>query len=577
MKADPNMAGTFKIRSRSEIESRLGVALLQKGLVDKKRLEELRHRSAWIDLPLEKLVRQENLISEKELLKILARISGVSVLNMARIEIDQHALDAISALTVTKFNIMPVKLQNGVVTLVTDHIWDATEEDHLRVILGYSIEWMLAVSDEIRECIKHYYGVGIEIFLGIKELEIDSPSGVGKYDEEGGRDITSFVNEIIKDAVGIDATDIHIEPIDAGLRLRYRIDGVLQTVPLPAGIEKYAKAVISSVKVMAQMNIAEHRKPQDGRFSITLDNESFDIRVSVLPMQFGETLNLRILNREATFIDLNRLGLSPDHRRLLEEMILLPYGMILFTGPTGSGKTTSLYATLAHINNDKRKVITLEDPIEYRIEGITQMQMDARTGFGFASGLRSVLRHDPDIVLVGEIRDSETADIAVSGALTGHLVFSTLHTNDSVGALTRLLDMGVEPYLVASALEGAVAQRLMRSICPQCSRPVGLDDYLFMELAEVHPEIEVKPQVFKGRGCPYCRFTGYRGREPIFEIMRMDDELRSMTTKNSTTAELMNCAIAKKGLETLRQRGWQKVIDGRTTVEELLRVTRNTR
>jgi len=565
---------SFRISSRSEIGARLGKALLDAGLIDAAKLDELRHRSAWIDQSLEKVIRRESVISEKQMLECLSRITGVPTVNMARIEIDKSVIDSVSARTATKFEIMPLKISQGTITLLTDRVWETSDEDQLRVILGYSVEWLLATTQEIRECIKHYYGVGVETLLEIREMEKDGALASTREDDESSANITSFVNEIIRDAIRIDATDIHIEPRETGLRLRYRIDGVLQTFPLPEGIETYSRAVISSVKVMAQMNIAEHRKPQDGRFSITLDQETFDIRVSVLPMQFGETLNLRILNREATFIDIEQLGLSDDNRSVLEEMISLPYGMILFTGPTGSGKTTSLYAALVHLNDDKRKVVTLEDPIEYRIKDITQMQMDPRAGLTFANGLRSVLRHDPDIVLVGEIRDAETADIAVSAALTGHLVFSTLHTNDSIGALTRLLDMNVEPYLVASALEGAVAQRLMRLICPQCKQEHELDDRLLADLAASLPGTEANPAVYRGRGCPNCRFTGYRGREPIFEIMRMDDELRALTTRHSTASELMDCAIGKKGLETLRQRGWRKVLQGTTTVEELLRVTR---
>ncbi len=568
---------SFSIRSRNDINSRLARVALDSGLVDKQRIENLQHRSLWIDVPLEKLMLQEGLVSEKQLIQLLSRITDVPVLNMTHLDIELETIETVSARTVTAHNIIPVKMKGGVVTLATDHIWETTDEDHLRVIIGYSIDWMLATSQEIKECIKHYYGVGIETFLNIKSHDKEVEGFGTKTAAHDGEDVPAFVREIIREAVGIDATDIHIEPTQEGLRVRYRIDGVLQEFPLPSGVEDYAKPVISSVKIMAQMNIAEHRKPQDGRFSIKIDSEEFDVRVSVLPMQFGETVNLRILNREATFINLDELGLSTKDRTVLEDMISLPYGMVLFTGPTGSGKTTSLYAALAYLNNAKRKIITLEDPIEYKIEGITQMQMESRIGFDFSTSLRYVLRHDPDVVLVGEIRDPETADISVSAALTGHLVFSTLHTNDSVGALTRLLDMEVEPYLVASALEGAVAQRLMRSICTQCKDPHILETALFSDLKVNMPDFQEAPTVYEGRGCPYCRFTGYRGRQPVFEIMRMDDELRSMTTKHSNTKSLMDCAIRKKGLETLRQKGWRKVVEGKTSVEELYRVTRSDR
>jgi type II secretory ATPase GspE/PulE/Tfp pilus assembly ATPase PilB-like protein len=573
MNSDPARGAAFQIRSRSEINARLAEALRKEGFVDEDRLAELQHRSTWVEVPLEKLMLREGLISEEMLLNVLARITGVPVLNMARIRIERQALETMSAKSVTEYNIIPVGMQSGTVTVATDHVWDITEEDHLRVILGYNIAWVFAPAQEIRECIKHYYGVGIETFLRLGAGEREEPSAA--QGREGvGRDIPSFVHAVIRDAIQVDATDIHIEPTERSLRLRYRIDGVLQEFPLPAGIEEYVKPIISSVKIMAQMDIAEHRKPQDGRFSIHLAPETFDIRASALPMAYGETLNLRILNREATLLDIHNLGLEDREQQQLERLIALPYGMALFTGPTGSGKTTSLYAALDALNSDERKIITLEDPIEYRIEGITQLQMESRIGFTFASGLRSVLRHDPDVVLVGEIRDAETADIAISAALTGHLVFSTLHTNDAPGALTRLVDMNVEPYLVASALEGVIAQRLLRSICPHCREAEELDDSLFAELRSMFPSVDAKPEIYRGTGCPYCRFTGYHGREPIFEILEMDDTLRALTTHHASTTDLQRAAI-RNGLMTLRRKGWRKVLAGRTTIEELLRVTRS--
>ncbi len=569
-----NHTVSFKIRSRAEIHSRLAEGLIEGGYLDRDRMDELDHRATWLEMSLERVVLDEGVITEAGLLEMLARITGVPVMDMGKVKLERRALNTVSVKTIVAYKIMPVSIKNGVLTLAADHVWDVTDEDHLRVILGYTIDWVLCSSKEINECIKHYYGVGVETFLQLKNAR-DSRNGVSvKATDDAGEDVPAFVREIIRDAIMIDATDLHIEPGENSLKVRYRIDGVLQEFPLPEGVEKYSRPIISSVKIMAQMDIAEHRIPQDGRFDIDMDKDSFDIRVSVLPMQFGETLNLRILNRQATFLDLKQLGLADAEYARLEGLITLPYGMVLFTGPTGSGKTTSLYAALEHLNSDERKIITLEDPVEYQIEGITQMQMDARIGFTFASGLRSVLRHDPDVVLIGEIRDAETADIAVSAALTGHLVFSTLHTNNSAGALTRLLDMNVEPYLVASGLDGVVAQRLLRMICPHCATRIDMDDALHEELKKFFPSLEIKPEIYQGRGCPHCRFTGYHGREPVFEIMEMDDELRAMTIQHTATTEMMR-RMVDKGLTTLRHNGWGKVLEGRTTVEELLRVTRN--
>jgi type II secretory ATPase GspE/PulE/Tfp pilus assembly ATPase PilB-like protein len=333
---------------------------------------------------------------------------------------------------------------------------------------------------------------------------------------------------------------------------------------------------VSSLKIMPALNIAERRLPQDGRIEWKAGQESFDLRVSVLPTRHGEAVNLRILNRRSTFMRLTDLGFRPDQYEIIQDLAGQPYGMVLFTGPTGSGKTTSLYAALAHLNDAERKIITIEDPVEYQMAGITQLQVQPSIGFTFAAGLRSILRHDPDVVLIGEIRDGETAGIAVSAALTGHLVFSTLHTNDSAASLTRLVDMGIEPYLVASSVHGIVAQRLVRRLCPQCAEPEPLAGRMREELDALQPGGADSGRIRRGRGCPHCRFTGYSGRRPIFEIIEMNDELRAMVVDRASSAVLMRHAVSR-GLVTLRRAAWDLVLKGETSVEELLRVTRRTR
>jgi type II secretory ATPase GspE/PulE/Tfp pilus assembly ATPase PilB-like protein len=380
-----------------------------------------------------------------------------------------------------------------------------------------------------------------------------------------------FINLIIAEAIRMDATDIHIEPFENALRLRYRVDGILQLIPLPKGVEKLRNSVSSAVKIMAAMDIAEHRKPHDGRIKVRCGVNDYDLRVSVLPTGWGETCCLRILNRGTTKIDLDKLGLSPYQLPKIAKLTELPHGVILMTGPTGSGKTTTLYALLDRINKSGTKIITVEDPVEYQMSGINQVQVHSKIGLTFATILRSILRHDPDVILIGEIRDSETADIAVRSSLTGHLVLSTLHTNDAPSAIPRLIDMGVEPYLIASCVEGVVAQRLVRRVCRNCHEKYQPPAALYNEMAQSYPDLIGEAEFFVGHGCPACGFTGYRGRNAINEVMIMSDKLRAMVVAREPANIIKELAI-KEGMVTLRQDGWLRVVEGRTSVEEVLRV-----
>jgi type II secretory ATPase GspE/PulE/Tfp pilus assembly ATPase PilB-like protein len=347
----------------------------------------------------------------------------------------------------------------------------------------------------------------------------------------------------------------------------------MQTIPVPEKVLRFRKAIASCVKIMADLNIAEKRRPHDGRIKVRAGEDEFDLRVSVLPTRFGETVNMRILSRKTMFIDLEHLGLKKEQAPMIEYFGSMPHGVVLLTGPTGSGKTTTLYALLSRINTSEVKTITVEDPIEYQIEGINQIQVHSDIGLTFANILRSILRHDPDIILIGEIRDMETADIAVRASLTGHLVFSTLHTNDAPSAITRLIDMGVEPYLVASCLEGVIAQRLVRRICTSCKEQMTPDESLLAEITTVFPKRSQGAVYYQGHGCPECNFTGYRGRLALFEIMPLDDELRQMVTHLKPSNEIKKRAT-QKGLVTLRTDGWSRAISGTTSVQEVVRVTR---
>jgi general secretion pathway protein E/type IV pilus assembly protein PilB len=561
-------------RSRSEVLGRLQRLLVRREILQSDQMEALDQRATWLKEPFERLLVRDGVADEATVLALLGEITGLPVVRLSQVKLDRAVVDGVPARMAVHYHVVPLRIEDGAIVLACDRIHDVTDEDRIRMLLGTTVRWVFCTSHEIAETINQFYGVGIRAFLNVNPPEETARSGVHRTlaDAAVNPDISAFVREIIQDAIGIGATDIHFEPFEERLRLRYRIDGVLHDIPVPAGIERFQRAVISSTKVMAQLNIAEHRLPQDGRFTMTLDGDAFDLRVSVLPSRHGESVNLRILNRTATFLDLDQIALREDQRRLVEELIALPHGILLFTGPTGSGKTTSLYAALARLNDDERKIITIEDPIEYQIDGTTQMQVNPDIGFTFATGLRSVLRHDPDVVLIGEIRDQETADIAINASLTGHLVLSTLHTNDSASAVTRLLDIGIEPYLVASSVEGMIAQRLVRKVCGSCREPITVDGALREEMLRADPQRAATARLYRGRGCPDCRFTGYAGRRAIFEILVMTDAIRALVVTRAASSEMLK-AGAEQGLVTLRESGWSCVLDGETTVEDVLRVT----
>jgi type II secretion system protein E len=449
--------------------------------------------------------------------------------------------------------------------------------DDLRGVLGLEVKVAVAPEGAILEAIDRYFGTGsTAVQKVIETMRGDEGSG----DEGGVEDLTSLrdmafdapvvrlVNLLIENAIKAGASDIHIEPFEDNLRVRYRIDGVLFDAETPP--RRLRAAVTSRIKIMAELNIAERRLPQDGRIRMGLEGRRLDIRVSTIPTIHGESIVMRILDRAAILLPLEKLGFDARSRRQIERIINLPHGMLLVTGPTGSGKTTTLYAALDKINSPGKKIITVEDPVEYQLRGVNQIHVKPKIGLTFAAGLRHIVRQDPDVIMVGEIRDLETADIAIHAALTGHLVFSALHTNDAPGALTRLLDMGVEPYLAASVLEGVLAQRLVRMICTGCRTPYTPEpkELRAMGVERVPAGVEVS----RGQGCGDCRGTGYRGRTGIYEFMPMTEELRSLTLRKVPGHELRQRAVAA-GMTSLRQDGWQKCCLGVTTVEEILRVT----
>ena len=548
--------------------------LVDRGLLTSDKLGELQGRAALTLQGVDRLLVQEAIVNETDLLKAFSEASAIPFHNIGDFKIEQEAIEKVSAKVALRHRIVPLTFQNGILLLAASQVPTLTTVDGLRMVLDAGIDFVICPESDVAMSLTHFYGLGAEtIDQLIAEAEAmpqeKEDTDISVHTQETG--MVRFINLIIAEAIRMDCTDIHIEPFENTLRLRYRIDGILQEVPLPKGVDRLRNAVSSSVKIMANMDIAEHRKPHDGRIKVRCGNNDYDLRVSVLPTGWGETACLRILNRGTMKIDLDTLGLSPYQLPKIAKLTELPHGVILMTGPTGSGKTTTLYALLSRLNQTGTKIITVEDPVEYQMQGISQVQTNSKIGLTFATVLRSILRHDPDVILIGEIRDSETADIAVRSSLTGHLVLSTLHTNDAPSAVTRLIDMGVEPYLISSCVEGIVAQRLVRRVCRNCKETYTVPDAIRNEIAMSYPDRINEAEFIHGHGCPACGFTGYRGRNAINEVMIMTDPLRALVVAREPANIIKDLAM-KEGMVTLRQDGWLRVVEGRTSVEEVLRV-----
>ncbi len=557
----------------------LGHRLVDMGQITGEQLNDMNARKALTGETLDVLLVRESLVEQDLLLQVLAELSHIPFLRMADVQIQNQAVKTVAPKVALRYQTMPVALEPGLITLAASYVPEQTTVDSLRMLLDMAVRLRLATSLDISRSLTHFYGLGADTINEIvDELDEDEASEVVSATDisvanQADAGMLRFVNLLISEAIKMDATDIHLEPFEETLRLRYRVDGLLQNIPLPKGVERLRRAVPSAIKIMADMDISERRKPHDGRIKVKCRGEEFDLRVSVLPTCYGETVNMRILNRESSFVNLENLGLSASQLPKINKLMELPHGVILLTGPTGSGKTTTLYALLAMINSAGIKIITVEDPIEYQMFGISQIQTHAKIGLTFASILRSILRHDPDVILIGEIRDGETADIAVRASLTGHLVFSTLHTNDAPSAVTRLADMGTEPYLISSCLEGAIAQRLVRRVCRACREPYEPNDLVAEEIENLYPGKMAGAELVHGRGCPACNFTGYKGRSAIIEVMVLDETLRNLIVHQKPSNEIKHAA-RRNGMVTLREDGWLKTLAGVTSVDEVLRVAR---
>ncbi|MBT3378353.1 MAG: Flp pilus assembly complex ATPase component TadA [Lentisphaerae bacterium] len=560
--------------------------LVTQGDLTEDQAEQARRRMRRASVPCHQAIIDLGFTSQEAVYRALSECSGLPFTVLATQEISEDATKRVPAKIALHYKFVPISLERGTLTAAFSDPPSMRDRQNLRLLLGLRLEPIIATPSEVGNTLKNVYGLGAETVIqlrqdkGYKKTESayhDSVSGesLEEDDDDETASITGLVNQILLEAVEMETTDIHIEPFEDTIRLRYRIDGMLREIPTPPGMHDLHEAIISRMKIMANLNIAERRLPHDGRIRVNVGEDGFDLRVSIMPTRFGETICLRILNRSAIFLEMSELGLGRLNLAILDQLVGLPHGIILVTGPTGSGKTTTLYAALAQVKekNPERKIITVEDPIEYVLQGTTQVQMRANIGLTFASGLRSILRHDPDIVLVGEIRDGETAEIAIRSALTGHLVLSTLHTNDSVGAVNRLVDMGIEPYLVASSLVASMAQRLVRRICRHCKEE---EEVLSRRIrSEIARSLDVEPdevQAWRGAGCSECNYSGYRGRVAIYEFFLLDEELQDMVSAHSRTSELRKAAL-ERGMRTLREDGWAKVAQGLTTIEEVQRIT----
>lgn len=535
---------------------------------------------------LGKILVEQGFISQKDLMVVMSRQLNIPPIDLSKYKIDKSLISLIPERIVKQYYIMPISKIGSVLTIAMSDPLNIFAIDDIKMLTSYQIQPIIATENDIKDAISAYYGAEAQDIT--KMLESGGPSDaieLEKEDEDENINVSDVVEEskkapivkivnlILHEAMKRRASDIHVEPCEKILRVRYRIDGNLQDAFLLP--KKNQNAITARLKIMSKMDMTETRIPQDGRFKINFDNKEIDFRVSVLPITFGGKIVMRALDKSSLSIGLDKLGFLPKPLSTFKIALARPYGMILVTGPTGSGKLTTLYSIITQINTPERNIVTLEDPVEYEVEGITQIQAKPEIGLTFATGLKSVLRQTPDIVMVGEIRDFETADIAIKASLTGQLILSTLHTNDAAGAMTRLIDMGVEPFLVASSLVLSSAQRLMRRICQNCKEEIAIPRNVLERMGLKPEEIEKRglSKAFKGKGCSRCNKTGYYGRFGILETLLVDDNVRDMIMKKTSSDEIKNYAIKELQMLTLRDNALENFAGGVTTLEEVLRVT----
>ncbi|MCB9850575.1 MAG: Flp pilus assembly complex ATPase component TadA [Phycisphaerales bacterium] len=562
-------------RTKRNLPVSVATLLVERKKITTEQLDQAKAASQASSGSVEQALVKLGFCSERDVIEVRGEQLSIPFIDLAQIKVDSELLKVVPSKTVHRYQLFPIDRKNGSIRIATSNPFDLYAFDELRMLTGCKIEPVLATEADIARVIKQHYGVGgqtVDEMIGVEELEV-----VSDVDDQGAdileaaqeATVVKLVNEILVEGIRDRASDIHIEPFEDDLRIRYRIDGVLHTTHVPPQIRRFQNAIISRIKILSNLNIAEKRLPQDGGFKIRAAGRDIDLRVSIIPTAFGEAVVLRVLDKQSVLLTLKDLGMGDEVYDRFRKLITLPHGIILVTGPTGSGKTTTLYAALNTIKSDEIKILTVEDPVEYYLDGVNQVQMKPNIGLTFAAGLRAFLRHDPDVILVGEIRDQQTAEVAINASLTGHLVFSTLHTNDASGAATRLLDMGTEAFLVSSSVEAVLAQRLVRRICPNCAQEYA------PEAHEIPADLELDSgqKLMRGAGCRECRDTGFKGRVGVYELLHFTDELREIVLRHGTAGEILNTA-RKSGFRTLRDDGWNKVRAGQTTIAEVLRVAK---
>ena len=562
---------------KQERYKRIGQLLLEKGLIDEHQLEQALEEQKLTGKLLGRILVDMGAVKEDDILQVLGSRAGFAVVKLKDMEIPKAVIDKVPASIAKIYTVIPIAYEANLLTVAIADPMNVAAFDDLRFTLGINIKGAVASEDDIKEALDKYYGTEgetIQDVLGIfgEKMEIISsekePTDVATLQELASRaPVIKLLNMILLQAVKEKSSDIHFEPFEQDYRIRYRVDGVLYEVARPP--KNLSLGLSSRIKVMANLDIAERRLPQDGRIMITIEGKGVDLRISTLPTIFGESVVMRVLDRTTVSLSLDEVGMLDDMKKKLRFIIQKPNGIVLATGPTGCGKTTTLYAGLREINKIEYKVITTEDPVEYDIKGIIQVPINAKIGLTFATSLRHILRQDPDIIMVGEIRDAETAQIAIQASLTGHLVFSTLHTNDAAGTITRLIDMGVEPFLVTSTLEAVLAQRLIRKICQNCREEYKPEPEILEDMG-ISAEIAKTKKFYHGAGCVKCNNSGYKGRTGIFELLVLNDEIRSLIIDKAHTALIRNAAI-KSGMKSLLEDGMEKVYTGVTTLEEALK------
>ena len=551
----------------------IGTLLLDRGLISDRQLAEAIAEQQRTGERLDHALVRLGFVRPQDVLEAIGQQFGMPIVDLASVDVDDATLKMLPPKLVFKQRCVPIRRTESALQVATCDPFELSAFDELKLLTGLPIELVLAEERDISKFIRTHYGVAGDTLEALAaeggpEAAATEEIRSAEVDEAQEASVIRLVNDLLLEAIKERATDIHIEPYEDTLEIRYRIDGVLADAGVPPTVNRFRNAIVSRLKIMANLNIAEKRKPQDGRITLRNKGKEYDLRVSVIPMLSGEGVVLRILNKSAVMMGLEELGMPGEVESRWGGLIGRPHGILLVTGPTGSGKSTTLYASLRRIVSGAVKAITVEDPVEYHVPGVNQIQVSHQVGLDFAAGLRAILRHDPDIIMIGEIRDLETAEAAVQASLTGHLVFSTLHTNDAAGAMTRLLDMGVEPYLVSSSVEGVLAQRLVRRVCEACGqwRPC--------EPTERPPNFEPGPEnsIREGAGCRECRQTGFRGRLGVYELLTMAEPLRELVMRRSSSAAIAAAATASGDLLPLRDDAFGKVRRGATSLTEALRV-----